>query len=254
MAYNGSQAQAGRGSSLSIGATALAAPGSITGTGSGSGGTLAAGSYYYKVTAIDALGGESAASVESSVVTTTGSTSSVALTAGAVSGAVGYRFYRGTAMGAENTYYSSATITFTDTGAAGTSGTPPATSAGTLIGEVTDSPLNRGEWMFDDTTNFQSGSDKEVISTIRDTGSVPFKVNRVGSDAGQLLVEAAYQSGAKQSFAIMLPKTAAQATKGDSYSFAAYVKSSKLTVETTKKVGLEIDLMTTGPITFSAGS
>jgi hypothetical protein len=252
MAYNGSQAQAGRGSSLSIGGSNLTAPGTVTPTGSTTGGTLAANTYFYKVTAT--LGaGETAGSTEATV-TTTGATSSVALAWAAITGATGYKVYRGTAAGAESLYFTTATNSFNDVGGAGTAGTVPASGAGTLIGEVSDSPLQRGEWQFDDTTNFQSGSDKEVISTIRDTGSVPFKVNRVGSDAGQLLVESAYQSGAEQAFTLLLPKTLAQTVKGDSFSFNAFVKSSKLTVETTKKIGLEIDLMTTGPITFTAGS
>jgi len=123
----------------------------------------------------------------------------------------------------------------------------------TPIGEVSDSPLNRGEWQFDDTTNFDSGADKEVISTIRDNGTVPFKGNRVGTDAGQILVETSYQSGAVTAFTLQLPPTALQTT-GDKYTFNAFVKGSKFTVETTKKIGFEIDLMITGPTTFVAGT
>lgn len=253
MAYNGSQAQAGRGSSLSIGGSALTAPGTVTPTPSSTGGTILAGTYYYKVTALDSLGGETAASPEATA-TTTGTTSSVALAWAAVASAVSYKVYKGSAAGAENIVFAAPSNSFTDTGAAGTAGTPPSSGAGTVIGEVSDSPLNRGEWQFDDTTNFQSDSDKEVISTIRDNGSVPFKGNRVSSDAGQLLVEAAYQSGAKQSFTLTFPKTSAQTVKGDSYSWAAFVKGHKFTVETTKKIGMEVDLMVSGKITFTPGS
>lgn len=250
MSYNGSQAQAGRGSSLSIGGSSLTTPGTVTATPSASGGTVAAGTYYYKVTALGG-GGETVASPEATA-TTTGSTSSVALSWTAVTGATGYRIYKGSSTGAENTYFTSATNSFTDVGGSGTSGTVP--SGPVLIGEVNEAPLQRGEWQFDDTTNFNSGSDKEVLSTIRDTGSVPFKVNRVAGDAGQLLVEAAYQSGALNSFTLQLPKTPTQSVAGDKYVFSAYVKSSKLTVETTKKIGLEIDLMITGAISYTAGS
>jgi hypothetical protein len=61
--------------------------------------------------------GESLASPETSV-TTTGSTSSVALSWAAVAGANAYAVYRGTASGSENVFYIVTTNSFTDTGAA----------------------------------------------------------------------------------------------------------------------------------------
>ncbi len=81
------------------------------------GGTLGAGTYYYKVAAIGPWG-ESVASTESSGATITGSTGSVVVTYGSTPGATGYRVYRGTASGAQNVYYNDAASTFTDTGAA----------------------------------------------------------------------------------------------------------------------------------------
>lgn len=66
--------------------------------------------------------GESVASPETSV-TTTGTTSSVTLNWTAAASATGYAIYRGTAAGAESLFYTTATNSFTDTGAAGTTGT-----------------------------------------------------------------------------------------------------------------------------------
>jgi hypothetical protein len=91
------------------------------------GGTLTAGTYYYKVTAI----GPDAESLPSNEVSqvTTGSTSTVTVTWGAVTGATGYRIYRGTAAGLQTVYYVVGVVTtFTDTGAAATTGTPPTTN------------------------------------------------------------------------------------------------------------------------------
>src|SRR5881296_1819540 len=94
------------------------------------GGTLVTSStYYYKVTALDGQGGETTASVEASILITGGN--SVTLTWTTVPGATTYRIYRGTTAGGESAYQSvtaTATVTqnFTDTGAAGTAGTPPA--------------------------------------------------------------------------------------------------------------------------------
>lgn len=94
------------------------------------GGTLAAATYYYKITALNAAG-ETIASNEVSQVTT-GTTSTVTLTWAAISGATGYRVYRGTAAGLENAYYAPGNVTtFTDTGAASTAGSPPASNSAT---------------------------------------------------------------------------------------------------------------------------
>lgn len=108
----------------------LPAPNQNAVGGSTTGGTLAANTYYYKVTAqtsrLDGTTGETGGSNEQSVVNT-GSTSSNTITWGAVAGATGYRIYRGTAAGSENVYYSvGAVATFTDTGGTNTGGSPPA--------------------------------------------------------------------------------------------------------------------------------
>lgn len=99
------------------------------------GGTLAAGTYYYVVTAI-IPSGETKKSNELSVVTT-GATSSNTVNWNAVPTATGYRIYRGTAAGLENTFYSvGAVTTFLDTGAAGTAGTPPSSGASALSNDL----------------------------------------------------------------------------------------------------------------------
>jgi hypothetical protein len=110
----------------SVGATWQSAPPTFSAlTTSTTGGTLAAATYFYVVTALGGSG-ETLRSNERSV-TTTGATSSNALTWGAVAGAAGYRVYRGTAAGAEGVYYAPGNVTsYTDTGAASTTGSPPA--------------------------------------------------------------------------------------------------------------------------------
>ena len=97
----------------------------------GSSGTLSAGTYFYKVSAVLLGGGETAGSAEVSAVTT-GGTGSVALTWSAVPGASYYRVYRGDCDGCGErlAVYASST-SFTDMGAAGAAGTPPSTSSTT---------------------------------------------------------------------------------------------------------------------------
>jgi hypothetical protein len=94
----------------------VSAPAMTSAVAAETGGTLTAGDYYYKVSAIGPWG-ESVASAESSAATIVGATGSVTVTYGAVSGATGYRVYRGTATGEQNLYYDDAASTFVDTGA-----------------------------------------------------------------------------------------------------------------------------------------
>jgi len=112
-------------------------PVNVTINPSSSGGTLVAGSYFYAVTSI-VPNGESLSSNEVEA-TTVGTISSITLSwfpPNQTSGATGYKIYRGTA--ATNlsvligTINNPATVTFTDTGFAGTPASPP--SAGVVAG------------------------------------------------------------------------------------------------------------------------
>jgi hypothetical protein len=79
--------------------TLVAAPGTLTPSTSTTGGSLAAATYFYKMTAIN-LAGETTGSAEASQVTT-GATSTVTFTFSTVAGATGYKVYRSTTTGAE---------------------------------------------------------------------------------------------------------------------------------------------------------
>jgi hypothetical protein len=117
----------------------LQAPGIGAVTTSTTGGTLAIGPYFYKVTALTASG-ETTPSGEGTVTTTT-ATASNTVNWNPVPGAIGYRVYRGTAAGAENTYFQVGTVsTFLDTGTAGTAATPPTTNTATFPA----TPANQG--------------------------------------------------------------------------------------------------------------
>ncbi len=123
-----------------------------------------------------------------------------------------------------------------------------------LIGEVKEVPLNRGKWSMIDTTNFESASDSEQLAVIRKPGSCTFKGNRVSSDAGQVAVETAYQSGALVAFVLQLPKTAAQTTAGDKYSFSAFVTGSDFTDSVEQAIEFSIELNISGGCTLTVGS
>lgn len=108
-------------------AAALTAPVQSAPATATTGGTIPAATYFIKVTATNA-NGETLPSNEQSQVTT-GTTSTLTVNWGAVTGATGYNIYIGTAAGVENVVTSVGTVvTTTLTALPVTSGTPPASN------------------------------------------------------------------------------------------------------------------------------
>lgn len=105
----------------------IPAPTLVLGTTSTTGGTFAAGTYYWKITGKSASG-ETLPSNEVTA-TTTGTTSSQPLSWAAGPGAASYNIYRGTSAGNENVLVANVTtLTYTDTGTAGTASALPTAS------------------------------------------------------------------------------------------------------------------------------
>lgn len=102
----------------------ITTPDAPVGTPSTTGGSVPADNYYFKVVATDSRSGATIAGPESAAVTTTGTTSSIALTWTASAGATGYRIYYSNTSGGQNSYYTSSTNSFTLTALSGTTGTP----------------------------------------------------------------------------------------------------------------------------------
>lgn len=127
-------------SATSIAAVSLSATGQMTSTlltqvlvpvqsalsTSTTGGTgLAASTAYFYVVSATNASGETTKSNEQTITTGLGATNSNTVSWAAVTGATGYRVYRGTATGAQNVYYVvGAVTTLVDTGAASTGGAP----------------------------------------------------------------------------------------------------------------------------------
>ena len=116
-----------------------AVSGTPTTTPSTTGGTLADGTYYYKIVAYDMLGNTTTASTEVSASVSGGSGSgSVALSWNGVGYSTGYRIYQGTTSNGQNKYFTSTNPSFTDTGSAGTAGTVP-TANSTVVSYINTS-------------------------------------------------------------------------------------------------------------------
>jgi hypothetical protein len=109
--------------------TGADSPTSLGATPSGSGGSLAAGTYRWGVTAVTTWGETALSNLVSE--TLSGSTSSVALAWTGTGSAIGYNVYRGPSSGSLTTLVtqigSGGTVSYTDTGAAGSAVTPPST-------------------------------------------------------------------------------------------------------------------------------
>jgi hypothetical protein len=105
-------------------ALVLAAPTGLAVTPVASGGTFGASSvYYWKITALNSAGESLGSNEVNATVVLNGS---AVLTWPAVTGATGYKVYRGTTLGGESVYYTvGAVTTYTDTNAASTAGTVP---------------------------------------------------------------------------------------------------------------------------------
>jgi hypothetical protein len=99
------------------------------------GGTFAAGTYYWKITAINARG-ETIGSNEVSATLTLNQQQ--VLNWGAISGATGYKVYRGTATGAQDRLVTTlgTVTTYTDTGSAGTPGATVPTANTAAVGDI----------------------------------------------------------------------------------------------------------------------
>lgn len=110
-------------------AAGIGAPTTPTATAVGTGGTFAAGTYYWKITATNAVG-ESLPSTEATATIVANGSATIAWTA--VTGATGYRIYRSSTTGAENVspalVGTSSGSPFTDTGTAPTTGAVPSTN------------------------------------------------------------------------------------------------------------------------------
>lgn len=111
--------------SLQAGISAPAAPSLTTAT---TGGTLAAGSYNYRVTALNAYGETLPSPEAASNITTTGTTSTVTISWAAVPGASSYKVYGRTPGGELYMATVNSGTTYTDTGSVVPAGALPSTN------------------------------------------------------------------------------------------------------------------------------
>lgn len=120
-------------------------PTGVTATPVASGGTFAAGTYYWKVTAIGPNGETMGSTQVSAAIVLNGSAT---ISWSPVTGATSYRVYRGSTSNAQSLYFTT-TSPFTDTGAAGTAGTVPPWETSIEISAAATATNTNEEFRFD---------------------------------------------------------------------------------------------------------
>lgn len=118
----------GKNRTIPVAGAALAAPTLTGGTTNASGGTFTAGTYFWKVTAVTGYGETTGSNEVSATLVLNGSKN---LSWTAVAGAEQYKVYRGTVTNTQNvlvTTLGSASLSYVDTGSAGTAATVPSSS------------------------------------------------------------------------------------------------------------------------------
>jgi hypothetical protein len=122
----------------------------------------------------------------------------------------------------------------------------------TAVGELQSIELSGRQWATDDVTNFDSPA-AEFLTTIKNPGSWAITGKRVGGNAGQIALEAAYASGDVTNFVIQFLPTGAQ-TIGDKFTFAAAVTELNYGVASDKAQTFTGSLKISGALAFVAGT
>lgn len=123
----------------------------------------------------------------------------------------------------------------------------------TTIGEIQSIKQSGSKWDVEDATNLASTA-KEFVATIQDWGEFAVECKRVSTDAGQVLVVAAFGTGAATAFTLTLPKLATQTVAGDKYTFNGIVTELDLSVDVNKLTPLSFKVKVSGSVTYAEGS
>jgi hypothetical protein len=120
---------------------------------------------------------------------------------------------------------------------------------GTLVGEIKTMKLAGRQAKTDDVTNFDSLA-TEFIPTIITSGTWDLTGNRIGSDAGQIAMEAAFNGLLLSPFSIHLAPTQDQgAGAGDTFTFTALVEAIDYDVASEKSQSFTAKLKISGLLT-----
>jgi hypothetical protein len=121
------------------------------------------------------------------------------------------------------------------------------------IAEANKASFSGGSWGTVDVTSFDSGVDEEFKTTTRNNGDLNLEGFLVDSDAGQVAVQAAYDSGNLYDFKLQLLPGPGQTT-GTLYTFSGLVQSLDIPVETRSAITFTIKVKISGAIVRTIGT
>jgi hypothetical protein len=125
----------------------------------------------------------------------------------------------------------------------------------TAIGEVLSVPFKLPKFATAPSTHLGS-TIKTAVPVIQDLTDYAVKTTRVTSDAGQLLVVAAYSTQTPYDFKIVFPinTAAGQTTAGDTWTWSAYVLDGDFNVEPDKLIEFNFNMQLDSTLSYTQGS
>ena len=134
----------------------------------------------------------------------------------------------------------------------GTSGLTPTYSA---VAELKTFSFSGSKNDTEDVTNSDSaGRAREFIVTLLDAGEISLSGNYVASDAGQVALTAAFNSGAILPYKIQLPVAPNQTTSGDVITFIGLMVENDLNLSFDKAIAFSAKIRISGITTYTSGS
>ena len=115
----------------------------------------------------------------------------------------------------------------------------------TTLAEVRKITRTGAKSGFDNVTNMDSGSDEEMLPTIKTPGTWDFEVNFVPGDATQATLLDDYNNQTLSPWKVQLPNTLG------AWTFLAYVESEDVSLDFGKAATKSVKLQVTGPVTFT---
>lgn len=129
-------------------------------------------------------------------------------------------------------------------------------TAFTLVKQVQKISSSGQKSNFADITNLDSPSNYvEKLPTTLESGSLSLTVVSNPSDAGQLMLLAAFQAQTKLTVKLQYPKVGAQTTSGLLKTFSAYVSAAPMpSMAVADASTFDAELMITGPVVDTPGT
>jgi hypothetical protein len=125
----------------------------------------------------------------------------------------------------------------------------------TPVGEVTSFPFKLPKFATAPSTHLGS-TIKTAVPVIQELTDYAVKTTRVTSDAGQLLVVAAYNGQIPYDFKVVFPinTAAGQTTAGDTWTWSAYVLDGDFNVDPDKLIDFNFNMQLDSTLSYTAGS